>query len=278
MPKHTTIIRSSNVSKAWADILNLVIASPKAEAGPIVLELQAIDGSIAESAEIRRLVDDELQKHKKLFSVDTTSFLIFPWKLWNKLGRPDVAKLTDIYMSKVYPALRARGPKHNSRGTYFQRMIHFTGVNETGSAHTQKSVNQLLRILEIWKQALHKHRHPRHSALQATVFDPAKDHHGAALCGFPCLQQVSFDYDAGSLTVNAFYPTQYLFDRGYGNYLGLCHLGQFMAEQMGLTFAGLVCFISSCHLGGTGVSKRALAPLQASIQTCMKAQYAVVSD
>jgi len=266
MSKQTIIIHSTNVSEAWADIFNHVMTSPGAVAGPIVLELEAVNGAVTESPDIRKHVDVELVKQEK-FPIDTTSFLIFPWKLWNKLSQPDLVRFSDIYLKKIYPSLKIRGPKHNSRGTYFQRMIQFSGLQEAASKRNEKEVNQLQRILEIWEQAEGKGRHPRHSALQATIFDPAKDHHGAALCGFPCLQQVSFNYHGTFLTVNAYYPTQYLFDRGYGNYLGLCHLGQFMAKQMGLTFSGLVCFIGSCHLGG-GMTKRALTPLKNQIDNC----------
>jgi hypothetical protein len=269
MPKKTAVIHSTNVSEGWADIFNLVMAAPGAKAGPIVLELEAQNGVAVETPIVRQLVDEELKKHDK-FSIDTTSFLIFPWKLWNMLGQPDLTRFTDIYLKKVFPALKRRGPMHNSHGTYFQRMIQFSGFSETAGVRKEKEVNQLQRILEIWGKAEQKGRHPRHSALQATIFDPAKDHHGAALCVFPCLQQVSFNYHDNFLTINAYYPTQYLFDRGYGNYLGLCQLGQFMAKQMGLTFSGLVCFIGSCHLGGAGITKQTLTPLKSRIEVYHK--------
>jgi thymidylate synthase len=265
MSRKTTIIHSANVSEAWADVFNVIMSAPGAKTGPIVLEVEAQNGVTIETPDIRKFVDEELKKHDK-FSVDTTSFLIFPWKLWNMLGQPDVVRLRDIYLKRIYPALKRRGPKHNSHGTYFQRMIQFSGLNETARGRAEKDVNQLQRVLEIWKKAGAKGKHPRHSALQATIFDPAKDHHGAAQCGFPCLQQVSFDYHENFLTISAYYPTQYLFDRGYGNYLGLCHLGQFMAKQMGLNFYGLTCFIGSCHLGA-GVTKGALTPLKNRIET-----------
>jgi hypothetical protein len=269
MLKQTTIVHSGSVSEAWADVFNLVMAAPGAQTGPIVLEVEAPEGKVVETPIIRKFVNEELEKHDK-FSIDTTSFLIFPWKLWNKLGHPDLVRFSDIYLKKIYPALKRRGPMHNSHGTYFQRMIQFSGFKETKKGREEKEVNQLERILEIWERDKKKGRHPRHSALQATIFDPAKDHHGAALCGFPCLQQVSFNYHDNFLTISAYYPTQYLFDRGYGNYLGLCHLGQFMAKQMRLTFSGLVCFIGSCHLGGTGMTKSALTPLKNRIEACHK--------
>jgi hypothetical protein len=268
MSKKTQIINSSNISEAWAEIFYQVMGATGAHVGPIVLELEAVNGSVVENPQIRKLVDEELKRHEK-YSIGTTSFLIFPWKLWNMLRQPGVVEFSDIYLKKVYPTLKVRGPQQNSHGTYFQRMIQFSGINEVDKKKSEKDVNQLERILEIWEKAEAKGRHPRHSALQATVFDPAKDHHGAALCGFPCLQQVSFNYHENFLTVNAYYPTQYLFDRGYGNYLGLCHLGQFMAKQMGLQFDRLVCFIGQCHLGG-GMTKTSLKSLQSQLESNYK--------
>ena len=44
------------------------------------------------------------------------------------------------------------------------------------------------------------------------------------------------------VNVNAFYATQYAFERAYGNYLGLCWLGRFVAHEMGLTLASVSCF------------------------------------
>ena len=54
--------------------------------------------------------------------------------------------------------------------------------------------------------------------LQATTFDPARDHVAATLqLGFPCLQQVSFEPTPAGLVTNAFYATQQIFDKAYGN-------------------------------------------------------------
>jgi hypothetical protein len=56
-----------------------------------------------------------------------------------------------------------------------------------------------------------------------------------ALLVFRCLQHVTFvPMHDGTLTMNAFYATQQIFRKGYGNYLGLCRLGAFMAGEMGL--------------------------------------------
>jgi hypothetical protein len=64
------------------------------------------------------------------------------------------------------------------------------------------------------------------------------------------------------LAVSAYYPTEYIFDRGYGNYLGLCHLGEFMAHEMGLNLVRLNCYINAPGLGD--VNKGPLQRLEAA--------------
>ena len=56
---------------------------------------------------------------------------------------------------------------------------------------------------------------------QACVFDPIRDHTGAAQQPFPCLQHISLvpDERSGTLSLNAFYATQQLFTKACGNWL-----------------------------------------------------------
>ena len=49
---------------------------------------------------------------------------------------------------------------------------------------------------------------------------------------------------------NAFYATQQLFEKAYGNYLGLAQLGSFMAQQMGEKPARLNVFVGVAKLEG----------------------------
>ncbi len=73
------------------------------------------------------------------------------------------------------------------------------------------------------------------------------------------------DFHDGSLGLNAFYATQQLFEKGYGNYLGLARLGMFVAGETGLHLTRISCFV--------GVEKmeskpKAGAELDALIQAC----------
>lgn len=89
----------------------------------------------------------------------------------------------------------------------------------------------------------------RRSILQIAIFDPSRDHSAAAQLGFPCLQHVTFAPSDQGLCVNAFYAAQYMVERAYGNYLGLCRLGQFVAHEMELPLVRLTCFtgIAECE-------------------------------
>ena len=91
---------------------------------------------------------------------------------------------------------------------------------------------------------------PCRSALQAAIFDPTKDHTNQRMRGFPCLQQVAFaPQGADGLMVTGLYATQYIFERAYGNYLGLCRLGRFMAQEMGKQLTQVTCVASPAKGG-----------------------------
>ena len=60
------------------------------------------------------------------------------------------------------------------------------------------------------------------------------------------MQQVGLSHDGdNSIAVHALYPTQYIFDRGYGNYLGLGRVLQFVAEESSLPAGELTCVSAS---------------------------------
>ena len=79
----------------------------------------------------------------------------------------------------------------NGRGLYFGRLIDFESAPCDG--------NQLEWIISSYT----KRTGIRRSMLQASVFDPARDHVPQAQLGFPCLQHVQFAPVGETLTVNA---------------------------------------------------------------------------
>ena len=211
--------------------------------GPLVVNITGFAGEMPqEEPALAAALDAVLRERDKAFTIRQTAMSIFPHESWERLGRPAVGRLTDYYVKQMLPRLHALH-RNNRRGTYFQRMVSF-GVGEQGAAGTA-GFNQLAHIIDIWKRDRGHGSSSRESAMQVAILDPSKDHTGSPLQVFPCLQQVGLSVgEDDRLTVVGFYPSQYLVERAYGNYRGLCHLGVFMAREMGLSFGGLTCFVA----------------------------------
>ena len=105
--------------------------------------------------------------------------------------------------------------------------------------------------------------------LQVAIFDPARDHVADAQLGFPCLQQVSFEPTTAGLVVNAFYATQQIFDKAYGNYVGLVQLGVFMAQQMEMRLARLNVVVGIAKLDRIAKTDPDLAPVVAAAEAAV---------
>lgn len=240
--KRPIVVSGANLSLAWGKAF-VECLRHRFNDQPLLVSVGGFDGELPhEDSDLRRAVDQTLRK-TDCFSIHTTASLIFPYQAWCRRKKPGCEEFGKWYMHKLYPRLRERDSK-NYRGTYFSRLVSYPlGVDSSG-------VNQLDKIIGFWFRSREKDRRPRRSALQAAIVDPLRDITGAAQSGFPCLQQIGITYDSdGGLILNAFYPSEYVFDRGYGNYLGLCWLGTFMAKQMGLRFSRLNCFIGVPYVG-----------------------------
>lgn len=218
-------IEEPNLSLAWAKAVKQVSAPGCDEVGPLIVSVTGFDsaGDFAEETRIRTALDVILAEQRKQ-TVETVASTIFPKSMWN----PDAPRkqLFERYL-RIAPKLHRTAK--NRGGIYFERMI---------AAGPQRDKNQLDFALGAYLARTGVRR----SVLQVGVFDPAQDHSTAARRGFPCLQHVTFAPGKDGLCVNAFYASQYLVERGYGNYVGLCRLGQFAAHELGLPLVRMTCF------------------------------------
>jgi hypothetical protein len=238
-------VEEPSLSVAWARGLQIATAARRAEVVPLVVSITGFNavGEFEEVAQIRQQLDCYLEE-SRLQSVETVANTIFPVSLWNP-SKPR-EELFDRY-AHLSSRLQKLG---NPRGTYFQRMI--SGGPELRS-------NQLDFLI-----STHKSRKGvRRSALQVSVFDPKRDHSLSARLGFPCLQHVTFAPTDEGLSLNAFYAVQYLVERAYGNYVGLCHLGRFVAHELDMPLVRVTCLagIAQCER-----SKAQVKPMLASIE------------
>lgn len=235
------LIRESNLSTAWARAFLAVMRRGVGGISPLFIEVTGLhDGVAAEVDEVRRRLDQELSRLNQ-HSCHTVANTIFPCNLWESSG--DRQELYTRYR-RLLPRLRRH--KENRNGLYFERMVAFGGERPQDG-------NQIEHLIRIWGEGVR-----RPTAFVVNVFDPARDHTRQRRRGFPCLHHVQFTpLGRGGLALNACYPTQFLFERAYGNYLGLYRLGRFVAGELSLELRQLNCSISMARLGDT-----AKAPLR----------------
>lgn len=215
-----------NLSRVWYRAVKNILSHSGKESVPFTAAITGFcpDGQPCQDNVILGALDSYLV-HTKRQTVETVANTIFPWSLWNR-AEPR-ALLFERY-TRILPRLRKSSTK-NRRGLYFERMV-------TGGGQGRE--NQLDFALNQYQ----KRKGVRRSALQIGVFQPAIDHSGAAQLGFPCLQHVTFAPTKKGLHVNAMYASQYLIERAYGNYLGLCRLGSFLAHELEIPLVQVTCF------------------------------------
>jgi hypothetical protein len=249
-------IKETNLSHAWGRAFLHVINNPGKKISPLLISLSGfIDGKPQESQAIRQVLDQCLTNNTQQ-QVHTVANTIFPASYW-KSAKSDRHKLFDIYLSSL-PRIKALAKSKNRHGLYFERLISF-------DPNLEKSTNNQLEYI-ISQYNLRPDC--RASMLQACIFDPKRDHSSTAQLGFPCLQHISFvpDNKDKTLTINAFYATQQLFNKAYGNYLGLCRLGDFMSHEMGLNFDQMNCYVGIAKVDNVGKKDHSLVPLIQIIQ------------
>lgn len=231
------IIQGASVSECWLKVLIATSASRAGEISPLIATYSATNIAPSYQEDLESDLNDYLREIKKP-ELETTANTIFPKSL---AGRDE-----DVFerFDKIWKYIKK--DKLNYKGHYFRRLVAF---NEKSG----RPINQLKHIIETYNgiDGVRKPVH-RRSALIALTFDPAQDHTAQVMRGFPCLQQVCFiPKKNGRMTLNAIYAMQHLVNRGYGNYLGLKNLGEFMAQQMGLELDSVNCIASVIDMAGT---------------------------
>ena len=244
--------RNTQLSYAWGEVFLELLKPGITKLSPAVVTVSAFDAKHLpiEDARVRDALDGFLAGKQTCRTVAST---IFPNSLWRPSAPNDAQDLYDRYET-VWP--RIKRCRLNANGVYFRRLTAYGPKIEGCNV---LPVNQLKHVIETYVGGIH-----RHSALQASILDPTRDHSHAPRRGFPCLQQVAFAAVGGELEVTGFYALQHHVTKAYGNYLGLCWLGRFMAQQMDLRLVGVTCVASMLTLGEFG--KGELSGLKALVE------------
>ncbi|WP_437760784.1 hypothetical protein [Sorangium sp. So ce1389] len=236
MNKRNVPVSGANITQVWLEVMDHLLDSGVEQISHLDVRIDGFsDGCPDEYPEARKLLDSALESRGPC-NTNANANLIFPesaWKIERHRGT-SARDFTKHYHDNLMPRL-AKQDTRNLCGTYFDRMVAYPN----GGDH----VNQLGQLLELVDKNVR-----RQSAYQLAIYHPGEDLDGSPYMRFPCLDYVAFTRDGDELLLSAFYAYQLIFDRGYGNYLGLCRLGRFMAEQMGLRFAQFSCRVGAAKL------------------------------
>lgn len=248
------LIEDTNLSLAWYRAMSQIVDNSGSEITPLVLTLTGFN----ETENFRQKLDDNLCENG-FDPISTVSETIFPESLYRR-HRFDRSLLYSRYRRNL---ARIQNVDHrNKKGTYFERLIAYKGTSDQ-----KAEVNQLEEIISTLRG---DSKVKRRSKLQASIFNPHTDHTEGVYQKFPCLQHVTFyKSDSGGLIINSFYAMQYLYQRAYGNWLGLINLGKFVARESGLELERFTCFVGVEQLDHlTKVKAKALLQeLEAAIPT-----------
>lgn len=246
------VVHEENLSIAWARAFSNLTSRGVSEIVPLQVTIELQRDRPVEVQSIRDALDSELRAHK-LAPSETVASTIFPVSMWNSELPRD--SLFERYL-RTLPSIK-KFPQ-NRNGLYFERFI----------AYGERQFNQLDFIIKSRLGESGRSPNRRRSVLQAAAFQPSQDLTNQRQRGFPCLQQVNFaPYGKNQLAVNGFYATQYIFQKAYGNYLGLYDLGRFVAHELGLELGQITCFTGIAELGK---SKARLARLGSRVERILK--------
>jgi hypothetical protein len=241
-------VEAADISTAWLMAAQRLDLEPKRKSLHTVVR---IADPVAEVPSVRTAMDELLQE-QKLQSVDTVANTIFP-DAFARSSR-DHAELVQRYM-KIYPDLTKRYRK-NSRGTYFGRMINYPSAPRPGDQASGGPRDQIGDVID--RIAVErKGGNPKQARYESTlsvpedamnvpIYVPGTDTNAMA---FPCLSHCSFQLDTEErVHLLAQYRSQYLVQRGYGNYLGLGRLLAHVARQTNLQVGHLTVVAGLAHL------------------------------
>lgn len=235
-------IEAETCVDAWLQATTFLLGQPDWRAYTIVLEIAKPLALSARDRVVHDIVDDFL-RHNGGLPINTVVNTIFPAQLYERYGSEGVY---DRYPA-MHPTIQCHTDARNW-GTYAMRMIQRTD-------HTGKTIYPLRDLVaKLAGQA--KLSGGKRAAYELgaldlfadiPIYDPGRDR--GPILGGPCLSHVSVKLTpehAAHLT--GIYRSHYYIQRALGNFFGLAHLQNFIAQEAKIEMGPLVIHSTMAQL------------------------------
>lgn len=232
-------IEVESISDAWLGACRALLELPGQETTHLVLRMS---GPLPERGEVREAADAFLASISGVQPIDEVRNTIFPAELAEEY--PEPADLAAEYL-EIYPFVR-RLAAANNRGTYFGRICAYPRPNNKDGRQLENTARKL-------REARGGPR--RTSVYEINIYSEWKD--GKVSRGFPCMSHLAFHLDDERLDCLATYRNHDLIRKGYGNYLGIAELQQYLAKASGFHPGELVVIAGHADLPGLSSGERA---------------------
>lgn len=217
----------------------------------MMVEIETPSIVTAADKHVVALVDAALrQRPKNPTSVITIAGTIFPQGLYKRHGAADLSNRFLMLMDKA--------KKPRTWGTYAMRLMARSGKKSGEIINPLQLVVSKLRLaagpgngfVSNYELGVHEVAELDENEpflCDVPLYDPARD--GAMIRNQPCLSHLSFKLiDKVELELTAIYRSHYYAERALGNFIGLCHLMNFVAAESGVRAGRLTCISTDARL------------------------------
>jgi thymidylate synthase len=223
------IVTGKTTSDAWAAAFDVLADAKGRRLFHFAVRIEHADEEVRSVREIadRFMKNQELERDPTIVTVRNT---IFPKTLVRLASGPE--DLPRVY--EVGQPHRRRYAS-NSKGRYFERMI----LGRGGAKGV--GINQIAEtVRKLRDRPIGKARYEvdlglgDDDSVAIGVYQAERDITKPVRSAFPCMSHLSFQRDGDVVHVLAYYRSQDVATKAYGNYLGIGQLGAYVARQSDL--------------------------------------------
>src|ERR1043166_5547596 len=153
---------STNLSHAWGALFLRLHDHAGPLRVPAIVTITGIQAGVPREDDRIRLALDAKLLARQLPACGDSASTIFPYHRWAWHGRPSCEDLSRYYLERLLPRIKARSPR-NRMGTYFERMIFYSGLTRRNGMLKERRVNQLAEVIRVWRKAKSRGSSPRRS-------------------------------------------------------------------------------------------------------------------